>query len=165
MDYNSLLEKYWEGETSLEEEKMLRVYFNSTDVAPDLILYKPFFLYQKVEQEKTLSDNFEQELLAKIELEEKPIVKINRKQNVTYYLYRIAAALALLFGVWFLFKPVVIETEQIAAVDEDTFDDPEEAFNELKSALLLVSRNFEKGKSESMKGVIKINTLRKTVKK
>ncbi len=165
MDYNSLLEKYWEGETSLEEEKMLRTYFNANDVAPDLLRYKPFFLYQKAEQEKTLSDNFEQELLAKIKLEEKPIVKINRNQNVSYYFSRIAAALTLLLGVWFLFKPADMKTGQIAAVEEDTFDNPEEAFNELKSALLLVSRNFEKGKSKSMKGVMKINTLQKTVRK
>ena len=36
-----LVEKYFEGETSIAEEKELKTYFSSTDVAQHLEQYKP----------------------------------------------------------------------------------------------------------------------------
>ncbi|MFY8065226.1 MAG: hypothetical protein ACOVNM_01920 [Flavobacterium sp.] len=40
-----LLEKYFEAETSIAEEKELKDYFASSDVAPHLEHYKPIFGY------------------------------------------------------------------------------------------------------------------------
>jgi hypothetical protein len=39
----NLLEKYWEGETSLEEERMLKSYFSSGNVDEQLRPYSPLF--------------------------------------------------------------------------------------------------------------------------
>ena len=36
-----LLEKYFEGETSIDEEQALKDYFNSENVAPHLEMHKP----------------------------------------------------------------------------------------------------------------------------
>ena len=41
----NLLEKYFEGETSIAEEKELKVYFSSGDVAQHLEQYKAIFGY------------------------------------------------------------------------------------------------------------------------
>lgn len=38
----ALLEKYWQGESSLEEEQLIKQYFNG-DVAEDLKMYTPMF--------------------------------------------------------------------------------------------------------------------------
>ena len=46
MDYKyieQLLERYWEGETTLQEEAILRTFFNQEDVPAGLMKYKSFF--------------------------------------------------------------------------------------------------------------------------
>lgn len=51
---NNLLDKYFEGETSLEEETELRLYFANNKTLPeDLEKYRVLFSYFEVEQEKT----------------------------------------------------------------------------------------------------------------
>ena len=40
-----LLEKYFEGETSIAEEQVLKEYFNTENVAPHLEMHKPLFCY------------------------------------------------------------------------------------------------------------------------
>ena len=40
-----VLERYWQAESSLEDEAMLRAYFNSDHVTSDLMEYKPLFTY------------------------------------------------------------------------------------------------------------------------
>lgn len=45
MNINILLEKYWNAETSLQEEAELRSYFSNNDVAPEHIQYKEMFTY------------------------------------------------------------------------------------------------------------------------
>ena len=70
MDYKNihqLLDKYWEGETSLDEEKTLKAYFNQEEVATDLQQFAPLFQYLNVAEEPALSDRFDQELMSKLE--------------------------------------------------------------------------------------------------
>ncbi|MFT5802680.1 MAG: hypothetical protein ACI956_002501, partial [Nonlabens sp.] len=45
MDYNvkSLLEKYWKGESTLEEEEELRDYFKQETIAAELEQYRSLF--------------------------------------------------------------------------------------------------------------------------
>ncbi len=45
MNIEELLNKYFEGETSSEEEQQLRTYFSSGEVPEHLIVYKPLFAY------------------------------------------------------------------------------------------------------------------------
>ena len=67
MDYNNIkqiLEKYWEGETSLQEENLLHEYFNSDDVVEELKDVQPMFQYFKEEQTTRIENpNFENELI------------------------------------------------------------------------------------------------------
>ena len=46
MEHNTivdLLEKYWEGTSSLQEEQELKDYFAKEQVSPELKEYQPFF--------------------------------------------------------------------------------------------------------------------------
>ena len=54
MNYKALVEKYWEGETNLEEEKVLKAYFNGDKIAEELLPYKPMFRYFEVAKKQTL---------------------------------------------------------------------------------------------------------------
>ena len=52
MDYKyitQLLERYWEGTTSLEEEQILKAFFSQKDIPAELLRYKPLFDYQTAE--------------------------------------------------------------------------------------------------------------------
>lgn len=51
-DIEQLLEKYEQGETTLNEEQQLKNYFSKETVAPHLEIYKPMFAYFKVNQQQ-----------------------------------------------------------------------------------------------------------------
>ncbi len=77
MDYkyiNQLLERYWNGETSLEEEKILRTFFSQVDIPADLEQYRPLFIYAQEEAQRTmLGDDFDERILSLVG--EEPTVK------------------------------------------------------------------------------------------
>ena len=78
MDYKyieQLLERYWNCETSLEEEQILRSFFRQKEVPAHLLRYKQLFAYQDVEKEKGLGDDFDTRILTRIE---RPVVKAQR---------------------------------------------------------------------------------------
>ena len=43
---HKLLERYWQGETSLEEERLLRDFFSGDSVPDELKSYKPLFIWK-----------------------------------------------------------------------------------------------------------------------
>lgn len=51
-EIDNILDKYFEGETSLAEEKLLRKYFQSDKVAGKHLPYAPIFCYMAQENEK-----------------------------------------------------------------------------------------------------------------
>ena len=54
-----LLEKYWNAETSLEEEQELHQFFQSTDVPEKLKETAVLFRYFETERSRTLNENFD----------------------------------------------------------------------------------------------------------
>lgn len=88
-----LLERYWLCETSLEEEAYLRAFFNGGDVPEHLLCYKELFVYQQLQQEVGLGEDFDARVLAAVEA---PVVKARRLTLVTRFipLFKAAAAVA-----------------------------------------------------------------------
>lgn len=76
MDYkyiNQLLNRYWDGETSLEEEDILRAFFSQDNVPAELMRYKPLFCYEATQAKRdVLGDDFDARILAAI-TERKPV--------------------------------------------------------------------------------------------
>lgn len=74
MDYKyieQLLERYWQCETTLEEEKILRAFFSQKNVPEGLLPYKALFSYEQHERKAdVLGDDFDDRLLAIIEKQE-----------------------------------------------------------------------------------------------
>ena len=129
MEFNKieiLIEKYFQGETSIAEEKELRSYFSSPDVAPHLEHYKAMFGYfTEAKQQK-----FTQEI---------PQQTINRK----VMWLSIAASIVVLFGMVTFF---MINTDEAVTQNElGSYDSPEQAFRETQKALALLSSNVNIG--------------------
>lgn len=142
-----LLEKYFEGETSIEEEKQLKTYFSKLDCAPELQQYKEMFGYFESEKdsvwEKTL-----------------PIEKTSSPRKIISFISLGIAASLLLFGGILTYNSLQEENNQTKLTSSDlgTFDNPEEAFLETQKALALVSQKLNKG----LEGVSYINEYQKT---
>ena len=49
-DIEQLLERYWQCETSVEEEATLRDFFAKEEVPAHVLRYKNLFVYQQVQQ-------------------------------------------------------------------------------------------------------------------
>ena len=71
MDYkyiNQLLDRYWKGETSLEEEEILRAFFSQDELPAKLKPYQALFSYEMGEaKQEALGDDFDQKMMAMIE--------------------------------------------------------------------------------------------------
>lgn len=71
MDYKyieQLLELYWKGETSLEEEQILRSFFSQRDVPASLARYKELFCYEQSEtREDVLGSDFDARMMQLID--------------------------------------------------------------------------------------------------
>lgn len=135
-----LLEKYFQGETTIAEEKQLKAYFSSNDVAPYLAKYQSLFGYFETQK----GTQFEQKL---------PLQP--RKQNTVKWI-GIAASFVVLFGLaTFYFYPSEPKPEDLG-----TYDNPEEAFAATHKALLMVSEQVNVG----MESVVYLEEYEKTKK-
>lgn len=121
-----LLEKYFDGETTINEENELKAYFSSNEVAIHLEKYKPLFGFYI--QEKT----------QKIALKS-PQHKTRRALKWI----SIAASIVAMLGVGtlaYLNQPTVTEYQELG-----TYDDPEKALRATQQALALLSNHVNMG--------------------
>lgn len=124
-----LIDKYFEGETSIAEENELKTYFSSLDVAQHLQQYQPVFGY--------FSQAKAEEFKAEIPLNTK-------KRNVAVWL-SIAASFVIMLGVGTFMYLNTIEEAPATATAYGTYDDPEKALAETEKALALVSEHLNTG--------------------
>mgnify|MGYP000597523158 CR=1 FL=1 len=96
-DIEQLLERYWQCETSVEEESRLRDFFSKEDVPAHLLRYKNLFVYQQVQQEVGLGEDFDARILAEVEV---PVVKAKRLTLTSRFipLFKAAAVIAIILG-------------------------------------------------------------------
>lgn len=65
MDYKyieQLLERYWQGETTLQEETILKTFFSQPDIPEELRKYSALFTYE-AEKAEGLGDDFDARML------------------------------------------------------------------------------------------------------
>lgn len=139
-----LLKKYWNCETSLEEEQQLREYFKASQVPDALKETSALFKFFEEQKKKSLNDvSFDGELMAKVNKPQGRMVKLVRSSM------RIAAGIVVLMAaVWFVRTEIRESTPQEMV---DTYNDPELAFEETKRALLMISKSFGKAEEQARK--------------
>lgn len=134
----NLLERYFNGETSLEDEKNLREFFQKKDIPPHLLSLKAQFEYFADEHDhEYLDESFDNKILNEISKENK-LQKRNIRRKYLYTASGIAASILIILSIFFKLDPLTSKVE-------DTFDDPMAAYLETKKALLFVSETFNKG--------------------
>lgn len=146
MKINTLLKKYYDGETTREEEKLLRDKLKSIHQDNDEQLLNIQFQVLDEMKKDSLSLDFEQKLKNSLYAE-----RTIKKSKMSYYLSGVAAVIAIIAVSTMLFF------SNGGDFDEDTYQDPQKAYNATKIALTAVSANLNKGLKEVSK-VKRINT-------
>lgn len=154
-----LLEKYFSGSTTLEEEALLRAYFNSGTVADSLLPYQALFRFFEDESQEQLSEGFDHRLLQEIAT---PAPRIRRLRPV---LARVAAAALLLLAAWWFYPRPEAPPAQ-AGIDWSKYEPktPEEAYRITRMALLRVSGELNNGAAKAADEMEHLRELGRFVK-
>ncbi len=135
----TLLHKFNNAETTLEEEKYLKEYFLSNEVAEEYLPYKDYFLYLTKEKSYTLNKT--------------AFMKRNKNK---FYKIAFAASVLLAFSFFIYFTFYKNKDEE----NLGTFANAEQAMQETHKALLMVSENLNIG----IENALYINEYEKTKK-
>lgn len=145
MDTNNiknLLEKFYQGETSLEEEKALKNFLLQDNVHDKFLSDQKIFraLNETSVEVPIESSKAIESLIDSFEEEESSDRKI-KTLNIKYWAIGVAASLALILGVRQFQKSQQAES----ALYTDTYKNPDDAYRATMDALQLFSENFSKG--------------------
>lgn len=142
MNREEIIERYWKGETTLEEEAWLK---ENGDI-------HPLFQYTRAMGDRSSKLSLEQIInsqdSAVQHAQEAKVVHFNR------WIARIAAGLLILAAVTFLIKTEGKKPE-VSPVYAETYENPEQAYEEVREALLLVSSKINKTSDQVAKQISK----------
>ena len=126
MDYKyieQLLERYWNCETSLEEEEILRMFFSQKEVPAELRRYASLFAYEHQEvRDDVLDDDFDARMMEKIGKAPQKARTISLTQHLMP-LFKAAAVVAIFLtlgnAMQVAFQPRnPVDTTDMAAVEQ-----------------------------------------------
>ena len=129
-----ILTKYFEGETTVDEEKQLQQYFSSANVAPHLVQYTLLFSYFATAKKEQFT----------VDISTFKTIKAHKSYRKSNFLWlSVAASVMILMGIGgYLFYA----SESLGNQEGlGTYDDPEVAFKETQRALNLLSNNVNVG--------------------
>ena len=125
MDYKyieQLLERYWDAETSLQEETILRTFFSQPDIPENLRKYQPLFDCEQ-QKEEMLGEDFDARILEQIG--EAPVAKVVSLKNRLMPLFKAAAIVA-----------IILTLGNAAQAPWDIWEDPRDAFVKAQEQLV-----------------------------
>ena len=117
MDYKyieQLMERYWEGETTLQEESILRTFFSQPDIPENLRKFQPLF-FCELQKEEPLGEDFDARIFEQIG--EAPVAKVVSLKNRLMPLFKAAAIVA-----------IILTLGNAAQAPWDIWEDPRDAF-------------------------------------
>jgi len=161
-----LLNKYWDGKTSLDEERDIKEFFLYAVVPSDLSEEAAYFRAMVEAPEEVLGDDFDLEVLQKAGIVGQggaKVFSINSQKSFWKF-----AAAAVIFGIctwaiWSNLGKFNTGEEQFTEININNQQEINEAFNQTKQALFLVSSKFNRGNTEVSK-LKKFDEAREQVK-
>src|SRR5574344_69591 len=157
MDYkyiDQLLERYWQCETSIDEEEILRTFFGQKDVPVHLLPYKDLFCYEQSEKGKEeLGDDFDNRILAMID---EPAPVKARRITMTHRLmplFKAAAVVAIILTLGNAAQRSFTDDKADNDIDyanyKDTYSDPSVAYDKVQNALQMVSKGINQAQLQA----------------
>lgn len=143
MDYNqleALIKKYWDCETSLEEEERLREWFRTHEVPERFKETARLFSYFDEQKQKATGEHFDKQI----------VKKLNSPKGKTVSLWqtslRIAAGIAVVAAAIFFVREEIQNKPDMTAIE-----DPQKALEETKKAFMLISKGFSTAEEHAKK--------------
>jgi len=146
-----LLAKYFEGNTTLEEESQLQDYFTTFAIDEEFLPFrKQFDIFRSGSYYPNVPSELESRILVNIDKYEAQ----SHPPKKTFFVSRllIAASIALVIA----FSGILFIKNQNSSL-KDTYSDPQLAYLETQKALLFVSQKMNKG-IEPLSNISKINS-------
>jgi hypothetical protein len=125
-EIKQLLERYWQCETSLEEEKQLRAFFLGNDFPKTLKSYQPLFLATNQLSGIQASNELKSKLNGPSRLQLYPVLKI-------------AASVLIILTIGIGFYTHYQQEKYMDRVFSDTYTDPEDAVRTTEQVIAKVS--------------------------
>jgi hypothetical protein len=125
-EIKQLLERYWQCETSLEEEQLLQTFFLGSNLPEDLKIYQPLF----VRTNKQIGIKASKDLVTRVNKPFRPFF---------YPALKIAASILLLLTIGVGFFTRYQQEKQIDKLFSDTYANPEEAVRETEQVVARIS--------------------------
>jgi len=156
-DIEILLDRYFEGLSTLREEAQLRDYFSRENVDPELAPYQNLFRHFQTARKERLSEEFDERLMQQLSQIEPERTRSRRLWPV---LARVAAVLLLAVGVWWFYPHPAPATQQ-AGIDWSKYEpeSPEEAYRITRMALRKVSGEIKEGASKAAREMDKFQEV------
>jgi len=148
-ELDKLVERFWEGACTDAEEQQLRDCLKAGSLPERHAELRDYLSYvTQAQEEDTLGGSFDLDIMAEIDRQE-----AEASGFPTWF--KIAAGIAIIIGLFALVQRFSGAEEEVSRGNElvmvDTYDDPEQAFEEVKKALKLVGRSMNEGMSHTEK--------------
>ena len=146
-----LLNDYFDGQTSLEQEAQLKRAFQRDDLPKDLQGYRPLFGYLEQSAAPELGDAFDAKLLAQLQPDQARV----RHLSARTWVLRVAAAVALAIGAFWMYEDYQpAQHQEVTGVDWSKYEveDPKQAFAITSDALKRASAELNQGTNVAARG-------------
>lgn len=141
-----LLDKYYNGETNSNEEKILQDFFSKDDVPAEFVIDRDLFKHMasvKKGVSAGIPDDMKKRLSEKIDTWEKQ--EFRRKTVIrSFYKYTAGIVASVLLAVGIGLSVLSSSSKGM----EDTFDNPQEAYMATEDALRLFAEVLDKGNTQ-----------------
>jgi len=143
-----LLNRYWSCVSTLEEEKELRDYFNNHEVGEEMLEIATLFQYYQSEKKiEKLDGSFDSSIIGKIKE-----IKVSGKpklRKIIYNYLKVAASVLIVITASYFYRQSLDPEKRPELLG--TFEDPKEAYEETKKALMLIAQQINKGRNQAGK--------------
>ena len=144
VEIRKLLDRFYTGETTLEEEQILQDYFSSTSIPEELMPDRDLFRSLGTSDSVAVPEDLNQKILDVIDQQEKKVVRTRRIS--VFSLSGLAAGLlvviALYMGYFRADRPGMLAYQMT-----DTYENPQDAYEEARRTLAYVSAKLNTGTS------------------
>lgn len=143
-EIRKLLDRFYTGETTLEEEQILQDYFSSTSIPEELMPDRDLIRTLGTSDSVAVPEDLNQKILDVIDQQEKKVVRTRRIS--VFSLSGLAAGLlvviALYMGYFRADRPGMLAHQMT-----DTYENPQDAYEEARRTLAFVSAKLNTGTS------------------
>lgn len=142
-----LIDRYFDGRTTEEEERQIARYFASASVDDDLAEYVPYFSAMRAGDVFQESDAMELERRLGQQIDSWNKIEKRTARSARHMSMKWIAGIAAAMAVVFIMAYAAIREDRTLAVatPQDTFDNPEDAYREAERALITFSEAINEG--------------------